>query len=164
MYKILPIIIVILFLSSCSESPKKEKVEIKLDSLIYDNDGNPLTGIMKGNFRERSIEFEVVNGRKHGAFRTYYESGKLEMEGRIKENKNDGLWKYYYYNGNVESEGNFTDDLVDGKWVWYYPSGKLREISEYKMGMRDGKLTMYDEDGKVISESMFENGIEVKSD
>jgi antitoxin component YwqK of YwqJK toxin-antitoxin module len=57
-----------------------------------------------------------------------------------------------------------VDDLVDGKWVWYYPSGKLRETSEYKMGMRDGKLTMYDEDGKVISESMFENGIEVKSD
>lgn len=164
MFKILLLIAITLFLSSCSESPKKQKITINLDSLIYDKKGEPLTGIMKGDFRGKKIEFEVVDGFKHGMFRTYYENGNLEMEGFINQNKNDSLWKYYYPEGQIESEGYFVNDKADGKWVWYYPSGKVRERAEYKKAKRNGKLIMYDEDGKIVSEKIFNDGIEVTSE
>jgi len=152
----------ILFLISCSESPKKEKIEIKFDTLIHDDNGNLFTGTKKGTVNGKTIEYDVVSGVKHGSFKIYGQNGNIEIEGQIKENKNDGFWKYYYPDGTLESEGNFINDLVEGKWFWYYPSGKLKETAEYKNGLRNGKVIMYDEEGKIISEKLFEIGDEVK--
>ncbi len=155
-------IITILLLSSCSESPKKETIEIKFDTLIYDGKGKLFTGTKKGTVNGKTIEYDVVKGIKHGSFKIYNQNGNMEIEGQIKENKNDGLWKYYFPDGTLESEGNFVNDLVEGKWLWYYHSGNLKETAEYKNGLRDGKFIMYDEEGKIISEKLFEKGVEVE--
>ena len=154
--------IIFLLLVSCSESPKKEKIEIKFDSLIYDDNGKLFTGTKKGNVDGKAIEYEVVDGIKNGSFKTFYQNGNLEMKGQIENNKNTGKWSYYFEDGTLESEGNFEDDLVEGKWVWYYPSGKLKETADYKNGLRNGKLVMYDSQGKIDSEKIFEKGIEIK--
>lgn len=164
-YLILPFLFalsVIVCLASCSESPKQKKTEIKFDAEIYDENGNLFTGTRKGTVGSKVIEYEVVNGKKHGSFKTYYENGNPEMEGQIKENKNEGLWKYYYENGTLESEGNFQDDRIEGKWYWYYPTGSLREISEYQDGVRNGKIIMYDSTGTVIEEKLYKDGSEVE--
>jgi len=158
----LSFIILILHFSSCSESPKKEKIEIKFDSLIYDENGNLFTGTKKGTVNGKTVEYDVVNGVKHGSFKIYSRNGNIEIEGQIKENKNDGLWKYYYPDGTLESEGYFINDLIEGEWAWYYTSGKLKETAEYKNGLRDGKVIMYDEEGKIISEKIFESGVDVQ--
>ncbi|OGU77030.1 MAG: hypothetical protein A2V93_12210 [Ignavibacteria bacterium RBG_16_34_14] len=163
-FLILSFIIPILLLSSCSESPKKEKIEIKFDSLIYDKNGNLFTGTKKGTVNGKTVEYDVFKGVKHGSFKIYGGNGNIEIEGQIKENKNDGLWKYYYPNGTLESEGNFVNDMVEGKWNWYYSSGKLKETAEYKNGLRNGKLIIYDEEGNIVSEKFFEKGTEVKND
>lgn len=156
-------ILITLPLSSCSESPKKEPVEIKFDSLIYDDKGNLFTGLKKGTVNGKTIEYDVVKGIKHGTFKIFNQSGNIEVEGQIKQNKNEGLWKYYYPDGTLESEGNFINDIVEGKWSWYYTSGKIKETAEYKNGLREGKVINYDEDGKVTSEKDYEGGIEVEN-
>ncbi|RPI67702.1 MAG: toxin-antitoxin system YwqK family antitoxin [Ignavibacteriales bacterium] len=137
-------------------------MEIKLDSLVYDDNGNLYTGIMKGDVQGKYIEYEVINGRKHGSFKLYYQNGNPEIEGYMRDNINDSLWKYYYPDGTLELQGYFVNDSTDGEWLWYYPSGKIRETSVYKRGVRHGKLIMYDEDGKIISESLYDKGIEIK--
>ena len=148
---------------SCSKNSeeKKEKTEIKLDSLVYDDNGNLFTGRMKGKIYEKKIEYDVVDGKKNGEFKLYHENGILEMEGKIKDNKNTGLWRYYYNDGELESEGSFKNDLAEGKWLWYYPSGKLKESAMFKDGVREGKTIVYDESGNIVSEKLFSNGLEV---
>jgi antitoxin component YwqK of YwqJK toxin-antitoxin module len=146
------ILLLVLFLFpfwiSCNNKEEKKSQKIVLDSLIYKDDSKELfTGRMKKKVGNKTIEYDVVNGRKHGNFMLYYETGKIEIEGTIENNKNAGLWRYYYPNGQIESEGYFKNDLVDGKWVWYYENGKVKEISEYIEGKRNGKSSLYDEKG-----------------
>ncbi len=153
-----------MFLSSCTESQKKENVEIKFDSLIYDETGKLFTGKKSGKVGDKKIEYEVVNGKKNGTLKIFGTNDKVEVEGSVKENKNEGLWKYYFHDGKIESQGNFKNDLVDGEWFWNYPSGKLKETAVYKDGLREGQATTYDEQGNIIAEKNFQNGIEVKDD
>ncbi|HSP87390.1 MAG TPA: toxin-antitoxin system YwqK family antitoxin [Ignavibacteriaceae bacterium] len=155
------ILVIVFIFPSCSESPKKKTVEVKFDAPIYDSTGNLFTGTKKETINGKTIEYDFVNGKKHGSFKIYYENGNLEMEGQIKENKNDGHWKYYYQDGTLESEGNFANDLIEGKWSWFYPTGKIKETAEYKNGLREGNTIVYDEDGKIISEKMYKMGDEV---
>jgi antitoxin component YwqK of YwqJK toxin-antitoxin module len=125
---IIPVIL-LMFISACGNEPAKAEKIIGLhpDSLIYDETGKPFNGIIKDKLGNRTIEFEVVDGKKYGMFRAYFPNEQLEMEGEIINNKNEGTWKYYYPNGQLESEGKFVNDRADGEWNWYYPSGIKRE-------------------------------------
>jgi antitoxin component YwqK of YwqJK toxin-antitoxin module len=158
------LLILFSLITSCSESPKKETITIDHNDPIYDKDGKLFNGTKTGIVNGKKIEYEVKDGIKNGAFKTYFVNGNLEIDGQIEQNKNVGLWKYYYQDGTLESEGNFENDLVEGKWYWYYPSGKLKETSEYKLGLREGVNVMYDTSGNVTSKIIFEGGVEVKSE
>jgi hypothetical protein len=48
----------------------------------------PYSGIVKDTIEGKIIEYEVVNGKKSGEFKTYFKNGKLEMLGMIKDNLN----------------------------------------------------------------------------
>ena len=153
------IIFTLSLLNSCGSNEGKNPKEIVLDSLIYKDGTKELfSGRAKGKVGNKTVEYDVVKGRKHGEFRLYYETGKLEIEGRIENNRNTGIWKYYYSNGKLESEGYFKNDLVDGKWIWYYENGELKEVSEFKEGKRNGKSFLYDEKGNIISENIYVDG------
>lgn len=142
---------------SCEKTPEpKADITIK-DGLIFkQGELKPYTGVVKHTVQGKKIEYEVVDGKKSGEFKTYFKNGKLEMIGRIKENLNQGKWTYYYQTGQVESEGSFEDDLPEGTWKWFYENGKLREEGTYIKGNREGRWILYDADGKVKEEKILE--------
>ncbi len=114
------VICLILTFISCSESPEKTQVNIKIDSIIYKpGTKEPFNGTWKGEMDSSKIEFDVVNGKKEGSFRSYYPNGQILMSGGMKNNRNEGEWKYFYDNGQIESFGLFKNDRADGKWTWY---------------------------------------------
>lgn len=105
------------------------------------------------------IEFQVVNGKKNGSFKTYYLNGQIEKCGYIINNDNIGEWKYYYPNGQIESHGSFENNVPEGKWVSYYKNGNIKCEGNYKNGKQNSLWLYYDYDGQLISTLFFSSGI-----
>jgi antitoxin component YwqK of YwqJK toxin-antitoxin module len=155
------IIFVQFFILSCdnnNDDSMKSTLQLR-DTLLYKTGSDlPFTGTEKARVENKVIEYDVVDGLKHGNFRVYYESGKIEVRGQIDKNKNIGKWKYFYESGQLESEGNFVDNLPEGEWKWYYRSGELREQGIIKGGKRIGLWKQFDTSGNVIEEiQIFES-------
>jgi antitoxin component YwqK of YwqJK toxin-antitoxin module len=161
-YEILLLSVLIIFawffLIACDnniDDIPKSNIETR-DSLIYKKGSDkPFTGREKARIENKIIEYDVVDGLKHGDFRLYYESGKIEIKGQIDKNKNIGKWQYFYETGQIESEGNFVDNLPEGEWKWYYRTGELREQGMIKAGKRIGLWKQFDSSGNVIEEKEF---------
>jgi len=152
------VIYLILFFSfsmffACQEENKVPPSKLELrDTLIYEKGSDkPFTGREYAQIENKIIEYDVVNGIKHGEFKLYYESGKMEIKGQLVNNLNEGKWQYFYESGQIESEGDFADNLPEGIWKWYYRSGKIREEGLFRKGIRFGIWKEFDETGKIIN-------------
>lgn len=156
-YLIVSGILLLFTLSSCSKDKIPESNLIVKDNLIYKKGSDvPFTGKERAWVDNQIIEYEVVNGIKHGEFKIYYQDETPAMIGQLDSNKNVGKWQYFYQTGKIESEGYFDNDLPEGRWVWYYPSGQVSEEGSFHKGFRVGLWMQYDENGEVIKEYKFE--------
>ncbi len=145
----------ICFVSCNQDEVPASSLELR-DTLIYKKgETKPYTGHEKARIKDKIIEYDVVNGIKQGDFKLYFLNGDVQIEGRLKDNKNVGLWKYYYDTGELESKGEFENDKPKGEWTWYYPSGKIKERGNYFEGNRIGKWQDFDEAGNVTEEKDF---------
>jgi antitoxin component YwqK of YwqJK toxin-antitoxin module len=151
-------------LNSCHEASHKNPEIMIKDGLIYmQGEMQPFTGHVKDTVQEKIIEYDVLNGMKHGEFRTYFKNGNIEMIGHIKENMNQGVWKYYYKSGQLESEGNFLDDVAEGEWKWFYENGNIKERGVFVKGNREGVWKTFSVDGTIAEEIVYkQNRITVK--
>jgi antitoxin component YwqK of YwqJK toxin-antitoxin module len=163
LYIIVTVLLCPLFLTSCVKrktniDPSNEIV-IK-DSLIYKVGSDvPFTGREVAKVRDgKTVEYDVVKGKKNGDFKVLYPNGKTLMEGGVINNRNEGMWKYYFTNSQLESQGAFKNDTPSGKWTFYYPNGVVEEEGNYVEGQRDGKWNMYDSTGKLSQVRRFKSG------
>lgn len=150
----------LLFLSfilfSCTNNKIPPTTLEMRDTLIYKIGSDiPFTGKEKAMVEGKLIEYDVVEGMRHGDFRFYYENGNLELQGQMDHNKNIGKWQYYYVTGELEMEGNFVDNNPEGKWTSYFPSGKLMEVGVFTSGKRAGLWKQFDEQGNLTMEKEF---------
>ena len=151
----------LLILSCASNNKESSGYEIK-NGLIYKTGSSlPFTGTEKVIVQNKTMEYEVVNGKKQGSFKISGANGNPVMIGTIVNNKNEGLWRYYYADGKIESEGYFKDDKPDGKWQWFYENGRLKEEGYYTGGTSCGEWKQFGQNGKLISNKMYEAGKEV---
>jgi len=144
----------------CSQACEKNHIPksdlVIKDSLIYKKGSDtPFTGREKARIEDKIIEYDILNGIKHGEFFLYYEDGTLQIKGKIDSNKNVGKWEYFYPNGEIESQGFFINDMPEGRWTWFYTNGKLKEEGSYHNGRRVGWWKQFDENGNVIFENDF---------
>jgi len=79
----------------------------------------------------------------------HYDSGMIKHEGHLINGKRNGLWKAYYENGVLWSESVYKNNFLNGPTRVYYSSGVMRYQGRFKNGKRVGKWTQYEEDGKV---------------
>jgi antitoxin component YwqK of YwqJK toxin-antitoxin module len=152
--KLINIIVVLLaalLLYGCKiKIPKHENVTtnplVFRNGLLYIDSTStvPYTGRNKSRMMDQVIEYDVVNGIKDGDFIIYYSNQKIQMIGKMSNNKNVGEWKYYKPDGSLETIGHYSDDKPTGTWIWYYPNGKIAEEGNYNFGKRDGKWKTYD--------------------
>ena len=114
---------------SCGDNVELTENDLEIrDNVIYERGKRiPFTGIERAQIDDKIIEYEIVDGVKHGSFKLYYENGNEEIIGRIENNTNTGKWIYFYESGKLESEGYFVEDMPEGRWVWYYDSGRIKE-------------------------------------
>ena len=120
MKKILILIIVVLasalfFHDELKQIISPPEVTVKYEDLI-ERDGLkyqkfsevPFTGKTSG--KEQG---SYKNGKKEGAWVSYWKSGQLHTKGNYKNDKKDGVWVGYYYKGTVDKDwtGTFKNGL-----------------------------------------------------
>ncbi|MGB5847188.1 MAG: hypothetical protein WBH40_01805 [Ignavibacteriaceae bacterium] len=137
---------------------RQQKIPMDRNGLIYEAGTDELYNGMIIDTIDVIIEFQVVNGIKHGSFTTYFLSGQLEKEGYIENNKNVGEWKYYYDNGQLETIGSFKEDLPQGQWISFYDNGNTKTIGIYKNGKQNGAWKYFDINGELINIIYFNYG------
>ncbi len=136
-------------LTSCGEYTSKYAYRWGDDGLIYNSHNDKLfTGTVLDT-ADVIIEFQVVNGKKNGTFRTYYLDGQIEKTGYVVNNENMGTWKYYYPDGQIESEGVsiVTNLMANGFPITLM--GIIESEGKYRDGKQDGIWTYYDEKGEI---------------
>ena len=150
-------LIAVIFLTTFCDQDYVPETSLEMrDTLIYlKGSETPFTGREKAMIKDKIIEYDVVNGMRHGEFLIYYENGNIEIKGKMHNNRNVGNWQYFYPSGELESEGYFVDNQPEGKWLWYSPAGKLKKEGNYKQGRRVGWWRNFDGNGNVIKEKEF---------
>ena len=94
------------------ENPKTIKPLVQKNGLLFEDSTStkPFTGRHKSKMLDLKIEYDVVNGIKEGDFIVYHPNSKIQMIGKMKNNKNVGFWKYYFLNGTCLL---YTSDAAD---------------------------------------------------
>ncbi len=100
---------------------------------------------------------EMVNGKKHGYWVTYYATGVKRSEGNYIHGKKDGKWINYHKNGNKSGEASFRDGKYEGPCITYHENGNLRSKGVYPKhegksydGKKEGPFYGYEEDGETV--------------
>ncbi len=71
------------------------------------------------------------DGRKHGSYASYYESGKKKVRCR------------------------YSSGQLNGTYTEYHENGKVRLKKSYKKGQLSGILALYDEEGAVLHRAVY---------
>lgn len=100
---------------------------------------------------------EMVDGKKHGYWITFYADGGKRSEGNYIRGKKDGLWINYHRNGNKSGEASFRDGKYEGACISYHENGNLRSKGAYPKhvgksydGKKEGAFYNYEEDGETV--------------
>lgn len=152
------IIFIVLFIScNHKDEEKLSKPLVLKDGLLFSDSisTTPYTGRNKSRMFDMKIEYDVVDGKKEGDFIVYFSNDKIQMIGKMKQNKNIGEWKYYFPDGSLQTSGYFDDDIPTGKWIWFNQKGKIIEEGNYLTGNREGKWKSYDSTGTLNIVRMY---------
>ena len=104
------------------------------------------------------IEWNYVNGGKHGIQKGWHENGRLSFDQNYINDHMDGLQMSWYDNGNLQSENNyrFTNENINrlsqnvGWQKEYFENGGLKEEEFYnEITFKSEKLIRYREDGSI---------------
>lgn len=70
-----------------------------------------------------SLQFSLAQDHPDGAYKDYYSSGELFIEGQYKNQKRVGEWKQYHLNGEVSRIYSYTDGKLNEEEVYYFDDG-----------------------------------------
>lgn len=107
-----------------------------------------------------SSEGQLLNGKPHGYWKNYYESGILRSEGARSNDRLSGPWKFYDPEGRLQSVINYAGGKKQGPKESYHENGKLRLLEHYTGDIKDSTETTYDANGKLIKRTPFVGGKE----
>ena len=134
---------------------------VERNGLFYKRSSDvPFSGEVTGR-----LQVTIKNGKRVGAFVTYWENGQLMTKGNYKDEDRDGAWVNYYDNGQLMSKGTYKDGKRVGSWINYWKNGELSETGTYKDNKMNGKWVFYDISGKKeygpFKSGMYKNGKKV---
>ena len=98
---------------------------------------------------------------KSGYYETrYYHNTQKESEGLVVDDKKHGKWKHYFENGNLKEQINYRAGKPFEKIEKYFENGGLKEVGEYdEFGLKIKEWTTYDERGKLSSRGKYHLGL-----
>ena len=88
--------------------------------------------------------------------RYFYESGRIQYEGKLQWNKAQGVWKYWYDNGRLMAEISYADGFENGVTKRYYDDGSLYSEEFYASSMRHNDYVEYHRNGNKSVRGRYE--------
>lgn len=73
----------------------------------------------------------------------YYESGKLKYERRLQS----GYYRSYFESGSIDIEATYLDNELVGKWKKHYENGEIEWIVNYEEGYRQREYKNFYDNG-----------------
>ena len=125
------------------------------------DEGNFKAGKMDGSWKgwlPNSIpiyEGFYKDDLKDGAWKLFYDSGKIKATGNYKKGKNDGHWIAFTPYGFKDSEGVYKEEKFDGLWTYYYQTGVKSMEQTFRDGLLAGDCATWGEDAKLRSTSSY---------
>ena len=114
---------------------------------------------------------ETKDGRAHGQYQEYFQSGQLRLSANVIEGPGDiddrsqedwlfeGLSRVWNEEGDLIAEIPYQKGYLEGLASYYAPSGKLQRSVAYKRGQLHGKTSIYDLEGTVIGFENYQDGL-----
>jgi antitoxin component YwqK of YwqJK toxin-antitoxin module len=92
-------------------------------------------------FESGNLEYERED--KTGYFKSYLETGELNIESKYIDWQLDGEWKQYYKNGQLEWNITYKEDYKQGNYKQYYQNGDLKLQGSTVEGRKNGTEQRY---------------------
>jgi antitoxin component YwqK of YwqJK toxin-antitoxin module len=158
MMKPIKTLLTILFISLLSPPSWSETLDdlVKREGIYYQKFTDvPFTGKVTGN-----EQGSFKNGRKDGAWVSYYQNGQLRYKDNYKNGETEGAWVGYYENGQLWYKKNYKNGKSEGASVGYYENGQLHDKGNFKNDEMEGVWITYNRDRSVFKSftGTFKNG------
>lgn len=106
------------------------------------------TGVWKEYYGSRlDNETTYKEGKREGAFKTYWRSGSVFQIGQYKADKSTGEWTLYHENNKIKEKGHYLNGKKTGSWRYYNKRGTLRSVTNYLEGKKSGLYQSFWKDG-----------------
>ena len=86
--------------------------------------------------------YTFKNGQYHGKHENYF-NGVIQISQNYREGKMHGKFTEFTETGLVKSTGKYLDNLPNGKWEWFDSDKKIQRIVNYKDGVKNGDFKIY---------------------
>lgn len=141
----------ILTLSSCQDNGANEK---GISYTEYIANKTLVSSVVESftNGQDKSVIY-IVEGDELGDIVKevhYFEDGKVQVEGTLKQKKRHGKWTFYHDNGKIWSTGNFDMGKSVGVFEIFNKEGQI-------------KIKSYYENDEKVKEDYYSNGEFLKS-
>jgi len=115
----------------------------------------------ESNYEDGSVRSvgNSKNGFKDGVWKTYYNTGELNLRVKYLMDVKDGVEEVWLPSGQLISKVNFKNGLKCGSFEYYYPNGQLKEKGTFsKNSKRDGVYEKYLENGGLEDKLLYKDG------
>ena len=89
-------------------------------------------------FKPGFVTKEYVDGKRHGLYHEYYESGELWKDWHFVDDLEEGTSLWYFEDGTLSMEWNYIRGKLEGLSKWYYETGELWAEPNYINGLKNG--------------------------
>lgn len=86
-------------------------------------------------------------------------TGRLVKAGRVLNGKKEGIWRSYYENGMLSRIEEYHEDIINGLVVSVESSGSVSEEDNIVNGKKDGVSHQYNRNGTIKLEENYSNGV-----
>lgn len=104
-------------------------------------------------FSKKAAEYNFLNSKIYGIYRSYYENGTIMEYGVMSNGKFNGDWTLYDEFGNITIKGKYKMGVKHGYWALRYENC----FGRYKNGQKNGTWKCYD-NGIMISKIHYKGG------
>ena len=102
----------------------------------------PFSGVVAGKENGQFLE-----GKRHGKWLIYYDSGQLRYEINYNLGLRDGLYRQFNHHGDLDINGFYEHGEYSGQWT-YYLDGRI-EKRKYKDSLQTGIWKFWYPNGKL---------------
>lgn len=98
-------------------------------------------------------------GRRHGAYRSFWRSGVPHIVGNYRNGQRNGPWREQRADKTLALRTNYAVDRRNGRHETFYDTGKVKSIEVYRKGVLHGAFTELFEDGKRKRTGKYRQGL-----